>query len=87
MAQLLSANVGLPREIDGKGGPSARPFGGRGPGSPKRTEVNIDGDGQANLRGHGGEHRAVFVYQIVPIALEAARAEGLRVWTFGETSP
>jgi ferredoxin-NADP reductase/MOSC domain-containing protein YiiM len=27
-------------------------------------KLNIDGDGQADLEGHGGEHRAVFVYQI-----------------------
>ena len=26
--------------------------------------LNIDGDGQGDLMGHGGEHRAVFVYQI-----------------------
>src|SRR5262245_42907394 len=26
--------------------------------------LNIDGDGQADLVGHGGEHRAVFVYQM-----------------------
>ena len=26
--------------------------------------LNIDGDGQGDLAGHGGEHRAVFVYQI-----------------------
>ncbi len=26
--------------------------------------LNIDGDGQGDLRGHGGEQRAVFVYQI-----------------------
>src|ERR1700710_2266520 len=26
--------------------------------------INIDGDDQADRRGHGGEHRAVFVYQI-----------------------
>jgi MOSC domain-containing protein YiiM len=26
--------------------------------------LNIDGDGQGDLTGHGGEHRAVFVYQI-----------------------
>jgi MOSC domain-containing protein YiiM len=24
---------------------------------------NLDGDGQGDLAGHGGEHRAVFVYQ------------------------
>ena len=27
-------------------------------------QLNIDGDGQGDLAGHGGEHRAVFVYQI-----------------------
>ena len=26
--------------------------------------LNIDGDGQGDLAGHGGENRAVFVYQI-----------------------
>ncbi len=26
--------------------------------------LNLDGDGQGDLAGHGGEHRAVFVYQI-----------------------
>src|SRR3954470_23338803 len=26
--------------------------------------LNVDGDGQGDLAGHGGEHRAVFVYQI-----------------------
>jgi MOSC domain-containing protein YiiM len=27
-------------------------------------KLEIDGDAQANLAGHGGEHRAVFVYQM-----------------------
>jgi ferredoxin-NADP reductase/MOSC domain-containing protein YiiM len=27
-------------------------------------KLNIDGDAQADLEGHGGEHRAVFVYQM-----------------------
>jgi MOSC domain-containing protein YiiM len=27
-------------------------------------ELNIDGDGQGDLAGHGGEQRAVFVYQM-----------------------
>ncbi len=26
--------------------------------------LNIDGDGQGDLAGHGGEYRAVFVYQM-----------------------
>jgi ferredoxin-NADP reductase/MOSC domain-containing protein YiiM len=28
------------------------------------SRLNLDGDGQGDLEGHGGEHRAVFVYQI-----------------------
>ena len=26
--------------------------------------LNVDGDAQGDLHGHGGEHRAVFVYQM-----------------------
>ena len=33
-------------------------------GRRKVERLNVEGDGQADLRGHGGEHRAVFVYQI-----------------------
>ena len=29
-----------------------------------RWPVELDGDGQGDLAGHGGEQRAVFVYQI-----------------------
>ena len=35
---------------------------GRGPLPARR--LNLDGDGQGDLAGHGGEQRAVFVYQI-----------------------
>jgi len=28
-------------------------------------KLDIDGDAQADLAGHGGEHRTVFVYQIL----------------------
>jgi MOSC domain-containing protein YiiM len=32
---------------------------------PRRVrKLNVDGDGQGDLAGHGGEQRAVFVYQI-----------------------
>jgi ferredoxin-NADP reductase/MOSC domain-containing protein YiiM len=33
-------------------------------GSRLVRRLNVDGDGQGDLAGHGGEHRAVFVYQI-----------------------
>jgi ferredoxin-NADP reductase/MOSC domain-containing protein YiiM/ferredoxin len=65
MPKLLSVNVGLPREIawQGKVVRTAiwkRPVSGR----VFARRLNLDGDGQADLKGHGGEQRAVMVYQI-----------------------
>jgi ferredoxin-NADP reductase/MOSC domain-containing protein YiiM len=65
MARLLSVNVGLPRDIPWQGktvhtGIWKTPVRGR----RMVRRLNIDGDGQGDLQGHGGEHRAVFVYQI-----------------------
>ena len=64
MAQLLSVNVGLPREIEWKG-KTVRTAVWKEAVQDRREvgKLNIDGDGQADLQGHGGEHRAVFVYQ------------------------
>ena len=65
MAQLLSVNVGLPREIAWKGKTvRTAVWKDAVPGRRKVGKLNVDGDGQADLLGHGGEHRAVFVYQI-----------------------
>lgn len=65
MAQLLSLNVGLPREIEWKGKTVRTAVWKEAVrGRRKVARLNIDGDGQADLVGHGGEHRAVFVYQI-----------------------
>ena len=65
MARLLSVNVGLPRDIPWQGktvhtGIWKTPVQGR----RMARRLNIDGDGQGDLQGHGGERRAVFVYQI-----------------------
>jgi ferredoxin-NADP reductase/MOSC domain-containing protein YiiM/ferredoxin len=65
MARLLSVNVGLPRDIPWQGktvhtGVWKTPV----QGHRMVRRLNIDGDGQGDLQGHGGEHRAVFVYQI-----------------------
>ena len=64
-ARLLSINVGLPRDIDWRGrtvhtGIWKTPVQSR----CLVRRLNIDGDGQGDLEGHGGEHRAVMVYQI-----------------------
>ena len=65
MAQLLSVNVGLPREVEWKGR-IVRSAIWKNPveGRCRVRRLNLDGDGQADLAGHGGENRAVFVYQI-----------------------
>ncbi|MBV8674728.1 MAG: MOSC domain-containing protein [Acidobacteriaceae bacterium] len=65
MSKLLSVNVGLPREIDWQG-KRVRTAIWKLP-VPHRVfarRLNLDGDGQGDLAGHGGEHRAVMVYQI-----------------------
>ena len=62
---LLSVNVGLPKNVSWQGktvftGVFKDPVVG-----PRRVgKLNVDGDGQGDLAGHGGEQRAVFVYQI-----------------------
>ncbi len=65
MPRLLSVNVGLPRDIEWKGrtvrtGIWKESVHGR----CRVGRLNVDGDGQGDLAGHGGEQRAVFVYQI-----------------------
>jgi MOSC domain-containing protein YiiM/ferredoxin-NADP reductase len=65
MARLLSVNVGLPRDIEWRGrtvhtGIWKDPVQGR----RRVKRLNVEGDGQGDPGGHGGEQRAVFVYQI-----------------------
>jgi MOSC domain-containing protein YiiM len=65
MPRLLSVNVGLPREIAWRGQTVytsvwKEPVQGR----RMVRRLNVDGDAQGDLAGHGGEHRAVFVYQM-----------------------
>ena len=65
MARLVSVNVGRPRDIEWNGRTVHTavwkdPVHGR----CRVGRLNIEGDGQADLAGHGGEQRAVFVYQL-----------------------
>jgi ferredoxin-NADP reductase/MOSC domain-containing protein YiiM/ferredoxin len=62
---LRSVNVGMPKDVSWRGrtvytavwkSPVAGPVAVR--------RLNLDGDGQGDLGGHGGEQRAVFVYQL-----------------------
>jgi ferredoxin-NADP reductase/MOSC domain-containing protein YiiM len=65
MARLLSVNVGLPREISWRGQTVYTSIW-KEPVQGRRLvrRLNIDGDAQGDLAGHGGEQRAVFVYQM-----------------------
>ena len=63
-ARLVSVNVGMPKDVPWHGktvhtGVWKTPV--EGPVMVRR--LNIDGDGQGDLAGHGGEQRAVMVYQ------------------------
>ncbi|HVJ53492.1 MAG TPA: MOSC and FAD-binding oxidoreductase domain-containing protein [Aliidongia sp.] len=65
MGVVVSVNVGLPRDVEWQGKivrtgiwkepVASRVFAGR---------LNLAGDGQADLSGHGGEQRAIMVYQL-----------------------
>src|ERR1700757_2871813 len=65
MPCLLSVNVGLPRDVAWRG-KMVHTAVWKTPVQGRRVarRLNIDGDGQGDLVGHGGEHRAVVVYQI-----------------------
>jgi MOSC domain-containing protein YiiM len=65
MPRLLSVNVGLPRDVTWNGKTSERQSGNlQLMGRRMVRKLDIDGDAQADLAGHGGEQRAVFVYQM-----------------------
>jgi MOSC domain-containing protein YiiM len=62
---LVSVNVGMPKNVPWKGkdvytGVFKDPVSGH----RRVGKLNIEGDGQGDRAGHGGEQRAVFVYQI-----------------------
>ena len=65
MGSLRSVNVGMPRDVLWQGrtvhtGVWKAPVDGQ----VTVRRLNVDGDGQGDLGGHGGEQRAVFVYQL-----------------------
>jgi ferredoxin-NADP reductase/MOSC domain-containing protein YiiM/ferredoxin len=65
MNSLVSVNVGLPREVAWQGKIVRTAVWKRAvTGRVMARRLNLDGDGQGDLAGHGGEHRAVMVYQM-----------------------
>jgi len=65
VGRLLSVNVGGPRDVRWQG-KTVRTAIWKSPVAGPRMvrRINVDGDDQADRNAHGGEHRAVFVYQI-----------------------
>ena len=65
VARLLSVNVGLPRDVAWNG-KTVRTSVWKTPVQERRwaRKLNVAGDAQADLSGHGGQQRAVFVYQM-----------------------
>jgi MOSC domain-containing protein YiiM len=64
VGRLVSVNVGMPKNVQWRGktvytGIWKTPV----EGSVMVRRLNLDGDGQGDLAGHGGEQRAVMVYQ------------------------
>jgi ferredoxin-NADP reductase/MOSC domain-containing protein YiiM/ferredoxin len=65
VGKLLSVNVGMPKNVPWQGknvytGVFKDPV----TGHRRVGKLNIEGDGQGDRAGHGGEQRAAFVYQI-----------------------
>jgi MOSC domain-containing protein YiiM len=63
--KLVSVNIGLPRQVTWRGRNTTtaiykQPAGGR----VALRKLNLDGDRQADLTVHGGEHKAVYCYPL-----------------------
>ncbi len=65
MGVIVSVNVGLPQDVAWQGR-TVRTAVWKTPvtGRIFARRLNLDGDGQGDLRGHGGEQRAIMVYQL-----------------------
>jgi MOSC domain-containing protein YiiM len=72
MPKLLSVKVGLPRETAWQGKVVRTAL--------WKRRLNLDGDGQADLKGHGGERRAVMVYQLEAYQPTSLPVSGARTW-------
>ena len=63
--RLVSVNVGGPRDVAWQGKTVRTAIWKEAVDGPRMVRrINIDGDDQADRLAHGGEHRAVFVYQL-----------------------
>jgi len=87
MSELLSVNVGLPREVaHADATVTTGIFKESVTGRVALRTTNLDGDGQADLTVHGGVHKAVYVYSFEHYAFWSAELgrDDLRSGQFGE---
>ncbi|WP_432846430.1 MOSC domain-containing protein [Amycolatopsis sp. CA-161197] len=68
MPTLVSVNVGMPKDVEWNGRIVHTGIWKGAVSGPRMVRrLNVDGDGQGDPAGHGGEQRAVFVYQLESI--------------------
>jgi ferredoxin-NADP reductase/MOSC domain-containing protein YiiM len=87
MATLVSVNVGLPRMIEWNGrGVLSAIWKAPQKGPIRARRLGLDGDGVADPVGHGGEARAVLVYQLSSYAYwnRFLNRDGFEYGQFGE---
>jgi MOSC domain-containing protein YiiM len=87
---LLSVNVGMPEDMTWHGRTVHTAVWKKPVAGPRMVRrLNIDGDGQGDLAGHGGGQRAVFVYQIESYRYwqEQLGRDNFEYGQFGRTSP
>lgn len=85
--RVLSVNVGMPRLVEYMGEPLATGIFKEQVAGPVRVnELNLEGDGQADLRVHGGRFKAVYVYPSEHYAFWREELPGVELpWgVFGE---
>ncbi|MCT9114389.1 MOSC domain-containing protein, partial [Streptomyces mirabilis] len=87
MATLAAVNVGMPKDVPWHGKTVYTGVYKQTVAGPRMVRrLNIDGDGQGDLGGHGGEQRAVLVYQLDSYRFWAneLRRDDLTPGNFGE---
>ncbi|KUN79035.1 sulfurase [Streptomyces bungoensis] len=87
MATLISVNVGTPKDVSWQGSTVHTGVWKQSVHGPRMVRrLNIDGDGQGDLNGHGGEQRAVLVYQLESYEYwrQELRRDDLTHGNFGE---
>src|SRR6266566_6058742 len=78
--RVVSINVGLPSEVLWRGKPITTAIFKRPVTGPVRVRsLNLDGDGQADLRVHGGAEKAVYAYSCRVLRALAEGAAGARL--------